>query len=103
MNIRIVGSIVAVVAPRGREEGQQPDGGDAQILQVIESAGQPTKIAHPVVFAVAERANVYLVDDRVFVPEEFSLLTRDEVAIGLLLRQLHRKVRSLFYFVRCWR
>ena len=44
----VVGDVVPVVATRRRVERQQPDRGDAQVLEVVEPACQPGKIADPV-------------------------------------------------------
>ena len=65
----VVGDVVAVIAQRRRIERQQPDDVDAEVLQVVELARQPLKIADAVVVRVKERADVRLVDDPVFVPE----------------------------------
>jgi hypothetical protein len=64
----VVGDVVAVVAQRGRVERQQPDGGDAQVVQVVELGDQPAEVADAVVAGVAEGADVQLVDDGVAVP-----------------------------------
>ncbi len=64
----VVGDVVALVAQRRRVEGQQPDRGDAEVLQVVEFAGQTPEVADAVAVAVGERAHVQLVDHRVAVP-----------------------------------
>ena len=66
---RVVGDVVAVVPERRRVEGQQPQAGDAEVVQVGELLGQPGKVADAVAVAVVEGADVGLVDDRVLVPE----------------------------------
>src|SRR5262249_5082665 len=66
------GDVVAVVAERRRIEGQQPQGIDAEPLQIIEPPGQARKVADAVVVAVEEGADVRLVDDGVLVPEAIS-------------------------------
>jgi hypothetical protein len=66
---RIVGDVVAVVTQRRRVERQQPDAGDAQIVQVGDLLRQPGEVADAVVVAVVEGADVRLVDDRVLVPK----------------------------------
>ena len=68
MNVGVVGDVVAVVAQRRGTEGQQPDGGDAQVLQVVELLRQAAEIADAVGHAVEEGADVDFVDDGVFVP-----------------------------------
>ena len=79
MDIVVVGDVVAVVAPGRREERQQPDGGDAQVLQVIELFGETAKVAHAVVVAVVEGAHVDFVDDRVLVPQRIGIRDRRRV------------------------
>jgi hypothetical protein len=49
MDRTIVGDVVAVVAAGRRIERHQPDGGDAEILQVIQLLGQADKVADAVV------------------------------------------------------
>ena len=68
----VVGDVVAVVPERRRIEGEQPDAGDAEVLQILELLGQPREVADAVVVAVVERANVGFVDDRVFVPKRIG-------------------------------
>ena len=65
MDAQIIGDVVAVVLERRWKEGQQPQAGDAQILQIIQFLNQARKIADPVAIAVLERADVQLIDDRV--------------------------------------
>jgi undecaprenyl diphosphate synthase len=48
MHLAVVGDVVAVVAPGRREEGQQPDGGDAQALQRVERFRPAAEIADAV-------------------------------------------------------
>ena len=54
----VVGGVVAVVAARRREEGEQPEGGDAEVDEVVELLRQAPEVADPVAVAVAERADV---------------------------------------------
>ncbi len=69
VDVGVIGDVVAVV-PQGRGvEGQQPDGGDAQVLEVVEPLGQAAEVADAVAVAVLEGADVDLVDDGVLVPE----------------------------------
>ena len=65
----VVGDVVAVVAQRRRIERQQPEGGDAEVLQVVELFDQAGKVADAVAVAVHEGADVDFVDDRVLVPQ----------------------------------
>ena len=48
----VVGDVVAVVAQRRGVEGQQPDGGDAEVLDVVEPLHQAGEIADAVVVGV---------------------------------------------------
>jgi len=75
---RVVGDVVAVIAQRRGIEGQQPEDVDAEVLKVIELAGQPLKITDAVAIAVEKRADVRLVDDPVFVPKVVHKELRDE-------------------------
>ena len=38
IDVDVVGDVVAVVAQRRRKEGQQPEAGDAEVLQIVELA-----------------------------------------------------------------
>ncbi len=68
MNVGVVGDVVAVVAQRRRTEGQEPDGGYAEVLQVIELLREAAEIADAVGNAVEEGAHVNFINDGVFVP-----------------------------------
>src|SRR5690606_2090191 len=61
--------VVAVVAHRRGIERHQPDGVDAQVLDVVQPAGQPAEVADAIVVAVEERLDVGLVDDGVLEPK----------------------------------
>ena len=69
----VVGDVVAVVPERRGVEGQEPQGRDPQVLEVVELLGQPPEVAHPVAHRVEKGADVELVDDRVAVPERVVL------------------------------
>ncbi len=69
MDRGVIGDVVAVVAQRGREAGQQPQAGDPEPLQVVELLDQAREVADAVVVAVEERLDGQLVDDGVLVPE----------------------------------
>ena len=69
----VIRDIVAVVAQRGRKEWHQPDGVDAEFLQVVELLIQSLEVTDAVSIAVVEGANVDLVDDRVLVPKRILL------------------------------
>jgi len=72
MDVVIVGDVVAIVPPWGGVEGQQPDGVDAEVLDVLELARQPEEIADAIIVGVEERAYVHLVDDRVLEPQRVA-------------------------------
>lgn len=65
----VIGDVVAIVAAGRGIERQQPQRGDAEILQVWQFFGQPGEVADAVMVAVGKRLDVELVDDRVLVPE----------------------------------
>ena len=69
MYVGVVGNVVTVVAQWRRIERQQPDGVDAQLLDVIELLRQAGEVADAVAVGVVERLDVHLVDDGVFVPK----------------------------------
>ena len=72
VDVGVVGDVVAVVAQRRGIERQQPDRGDAEVLQVVELRGQAAEVADAVAVAVEEGPDVDLVDDRVLVPERIG-------------------------------
>ena len=80
----VVRDVVPVVTQRRRVEGQQPEAGDAEPLEVVELLREPGEVADAVRGRVAEGPHVRLVDDRVFVPER--------VAVGFVAHR--RKFRS---------
>jgi hypothetical protein len=68
----VVCDVVAVVAERRGEEGEEPEAGDSEFLEVVELGDEALKVADAVGVGVGEGANVDLVDNRVFVPEGVS-------------------------------
>src|SRR5450432_3704137 len=68
MDVGIVGNVVAVIAPRGRAEGQDPDRRDSKVLEVIQFLGEAGEIAHTVTGTIEEGTYVDFVNNRVFVP-----------------------------------
>jgi hypothetical protein len=69
VNVEVVGRVVPVVLHRRRVERQEPQRGDAELLEVIELLGQTREIADAVAIRVEERPDPQLVEDGVFVPE----------------------------------
>jgi hypothetical protein len=69
VDVDVIGDVVAIIAQRRREEWQQPDAGDAEVLQIIELGQQSRKITDAVCVRVHECADVEFVNYRVFVPK----------------------------------
>jgi hypothetical protein len=65
----VVGYIVAVVPQWRGEEGQEPEAGDAQVLEIVETRDEARKVADAVTIRVLKGADVELIEDRVFVPQ----------------------------------
>ena len=68
----VVGDVVSVVTERRGEEGEEPEAGDAEILQVIEAGDETGEVADAVCVGVLKGTDVEFVDDCVFVPEWIS-------------------------------
>ena len=73
IDVAIVGDVVAVIAAGRGIERQQPQRGDAKILQVAELFGQPCEIADAVIVAVGKGLDVELIDDGILVPKLIAL------------------------------
>ena len=69
IDVDVVGDVVAVVAQGRGEEREQPEAGDAEVLEVIEAGEQAGEVADAVAVGVLESADMELVDDGVLVPE----------------------------------
>src|SRR4051812_12636109 len=69
MNVSIVGHVIAIIFQRGRAERQQPNCGNAQLLEIVQLLGETTEIADPIVNIVIERTYVKLVNNGVFIPQ----------------------------------
>jgi hypothetical protein len=65
----VVGDVISIVAQRRRVERQQPESGDAEVLEIVELFDQAGKIADAVAVAVHEGPNVDFIKDRVLVPQ----------------------------------
>jgi len=65
----VVGDVIAVVAARRGVERQQPQRGDAEVLQIIELFSQSSEIADAVIVAVGKGLDVKLIDDGILVPK----------------------------------
>jgi len=86
VDVGVVGDVVAVIAERRGEEGEQPEAGDAEILEVIELGDEALEVANAIGVGVRERADVNLVDDRVFVPERVGCAAGFLHSLGCLVR-----------------
>src|SRR5262249_2667967 len=69
VHVHVVRDVVAVVPQRRGVEGQQPDGRDPQVAEIVELLAEPSEIADAVPGAVVEGPDVQLVDDGVPIPE----------------------------------
>jgi len=69
VDVLVVRDVVPVVAQRRGIERQQPQRGDAEILQIVELAAQPLEVADAVVIGVEKGLDVQLIDDRVLEPQ----------------------------------
>ena len=69
IDVVVVGDVVAVVAHGRGLEGHEPDGGDAEALEVVEAAHEAAEVADAVAVGVHEGADVEAVEDGVLVPE----------------------------------
>jgi hypothetical protein len=69
VDVSVVGDVVAVVAQGRGHEGQDPEAGDAEVLEVVEAGDESLEVADAVVVGVGEGADVEFIDDGVFVPE----------------------------------
>ncbi len=68
VDVEVVRDVVPVVLLGRGVEGQQPDRGDTQVLEVVQLLEQPLEIADAVSVGVHEGLHVELVDNRVLVP-----------------------------------
>ena len=64
VDVEVVRDVVAVVLLGRRVARVQPDGVDAERLDVVEVLADPVEVADAVAGRVGERAHVHLVDER---------------------------------------
>ncbi len=64
----VIGDVVAEVHLGRREAGGDPDGGDAEIVEIVEVGGDAVEIADAVIVAVGEAAGINFVEDGVLPP-----------------------------------
>jgi hypothetical protein len=87
MDLAVVGNVVPVIAQRGRVEGEEPERGHAQTLQVVQLLHQSLEVADAVAVAVVEGSDMQLVDDGVLVPGGV-IAGADDVEGALLAQEL---------------
>src|SRR5204862_1816957 len=75
INVETIGDVVSVIPQRRRIEGQEPNGGNAELLEIIQLLHQAAEVAHPVAVSVAKCFDVPLVDDRVLIPNRTASAT----------------------------
>jgi hypothetical protein len=68
VDVLVVGDVVAEIHLRRGINGREPDGVDAQFLQVVEPRGNAVQVADAVSVRVLKTARVDLVDDGVLPP-----------------------------------
>ena len=69
MDVGIIGDVVAVISQGRGVKGQQPDGGDPQILEVIQLLGETPEVPNTVLVAVIEGAHVQFINDGILIPQ----------------------------------
>ena len=67
----IIGNIIAIVIHRGLVNRREPDGRDAQFLQVIQLADNPPQIPNPITITVHKGLGIDLVNGRLVPPVFF--------------------------------
>src|SRR5579864_528613 len=85
MDIAVVGNIIAIVAQRRGKERQQPNGGDAEILDVVEFLDQTRNVADAIAIGVVKSLEMQLVNDCILVPIEWPLERRHDGAPILMM------------------
>src|SRR5215208_8160674 len=63
-----VGNVVAVVATRAAMDGIEPEAGDADSGEIVQSADQSAQITATISIGILERSDVEAVDDRLLIP-----------------------------------
>ena len=69
MDVFVVGDVVAVVFPWRRTEGQKPERRNTEIMKIVELLGEAGEIAHAVAVFIVEGADMYFINDGIFVPQ----------------------------------
>jgi hypothetical protein len=68
IDVAVVCDVVAKVGHRRRVDGREPEGGDAEIDEVIEALADAREVADAVSAAVLEGAGIDLVDNSALPP-----------------------------------
>jgi hypothetical protein len=63
VNIFVVRNVVTEVNLWRRETRRNPDGIDAELLQIVQLRGNPIEIADPIIIAVGKAARVEFIED----------------------------------------
>jgi hypothetical protein len=74
MHGAVIRYVIPIVAERGGVEGKEPETIHPELLEVVESTGQPGEVSDAVAVGVLKGADVQLVKDGVFVPEGVAQL-----------------------------
>src|ERR1700733_6503703 len=69
VDLVIVGNIVPIVPTGGGLKRHQPDGGNPEAGEIIESAHQAGKVSYPLAIGVHIRGDREAIDHRIFVPK----------------------------------
>ena len=81
----IIGNVIAVITTRRNLKGHQPNGRDAETMQIIQPPRQAGEIADPVAIGIHIGPDRQAVCDRVLVPEvvyHSGVLVLDPLASG---------------------
>ncbi len=71
IDVLVVGDVVAEVDLRRGIDGREPDGVDAELLQIVEALGDAVQVADAVAVGILKAARIDLVDDGVLPPVAF--------------------------------
>ncbi len=93
----IIGDVVAIVSQGRGKERQDPQGGDAEVLHVIEPFDQPAEIADAVSITVLKCLDVQLVENRVLEPQRVVFERHSIIGVGAG----HHGYSPLRLFPRC--
>ena len=72
IDIVVIRDVIAIIVHGRGIKRQQPDGGHAQLLEIVELLDQTAKIADPIAVAVVKGLHMQFVDDCVLVPKRIG-------------------------------